>query len=326
MGQLFRKVFARLKALEKYPATLYYHLKDLIDSISSSQIFISNRKDTRNASMLLLIHSLEKGLSIVSGGRKFGGGKAETLAKLALECSYVDSNSPIVALSLSALKQYIESPNAELNANLLSNISALNSQSKASHEPPISGVKSISPCKFDFNSLMNFASSRSSIRNFSSTPLKQDQISNAIKFAQTAPSACNRQASRIHIFFKKDIQRILDVQLGDQGWGLYATTLFVITSNSSYFNTTYERSQALIDGGIFSMQFLMGLHAQGIASCCKMYVRTPSMDHKFRAVTNIPHNEIPILLILAGNYLDHEVSVPASWRFPESYVSFIHNS
>lgn len=113
----------------------------------------------------------------------------------------------------------------------------------------------------------------------------------------------------------EQIKKILDNQLGDQGWASGANTLFVITSNLSRFGGTYEHSQALIDGGLFAMNFDWGLHLQHIVSCFKMYVRESKRQKEFLRISEINPNEVPIVLILAGHYKDTTVYGPVSHRF-----------
>jgi len=68
----------------------------------------------------------------------------------------------------------------------------------------------------------------------------------------------------------------------------------------------------------------MGMHVQKIATCCKMYIRKPDLDKKFYIVTDIPKNEIPIMLILAGNYSDEIIKVPHSYRFSSTNRTVNH--
>ena len=111
---------------------------------------------------------------------------------------------------------------------------------------------------------------------------------------------------------------ILDLQLGDQGWCTNADTLFVRTGVATYFGGVYERHQAYIDGGLFAMNFIYGLHLQHIATCFKMFVRNPKVMKDFRKTCNIQENEIPIVLILAGHYSEESSECPVSSRFTVS--------
>lgn len=76
----------------------------------------------------------------------------------------------------------------------------------------------------------------------------------------------------------------------------------------------YERHQALIDGGLYAMNFVWGLHLNHIATCFKMFVRESKREKEFKKIANIPENEIPIVLIMAGHYKAEAVVSPKSVR------------
>lgn len=152
------------------------------------------------------------------------------------------------------------------------------------------------------------------MREYSEEPITEEEIEKAKLLAVTTPTACNRQASRVYVFKGEDIKKILATQLGDQGWCGNANTLFVITSNRSYFGGTYERMEPFIDGGLYAMNFVWGLHIQKIASCFKMFVRDPHLEIRFKKVTGISDAEIPIALIMAGHYKNIPVYSPISYR------------
>lgn len=62
------------------------------------------------------------------------------------------------------------------------------------------------------------------------------------------------------------------------------------------------------------MNFVYGLHLNHVATCFKMFVREPKREKDFKKLANIPENEIPIILILAGHYKDAQVVSPKSVR------------
>ena len=120
------------------------------------------------------------------------------------------------------------------------------------------------------------------------------------------------------------INDVLENQLGNQGQANNADKLIVITSDLNFFGGVFERNQAFIDGGLFAMQFVMGLHCQKIATCCKMYIRTPKIDRDFYKITSINKKEVPIMLILIGHYSETIVKAPYSYRFPVNKILNYH--
>lgn len=74
-----------------------------------------------------------------------------------------------------------------------------------------------------------FVKSRHSIRHFNSTPVKIDDLKEAINLARYTPSACNRQGWRTRIIVDRDIIRgILENQNGNRGFGQEIDKLLVI--------------------------------------------------------------------------------------------------
>ena len=281
-------------------------------------------KQQRQAKLLLNLHALEKGLSFPDPREGWGYQKAFLLSKYThkyiTDCGIDD----LARLSVGVLDAFINDPLTGKSETLIHNVELLK-QIGIEKKDLIGGVKFVQKdlINFNFQELYNVASLRSSVRHYSEKDITSQEIENAVKYAQTAPSVCNRQACKIHVF-SDNFNDILDVQLGNKGWAHKANKLFVVTADLNFFGSVYERNQPYIDGGMFAMQFVMGMHVQKIATCCKMYIRKPDLDKKFYIVTDIPKNEIPIMLILAGNYSDEIIKVPHSYRFSSTNRTVNH--
>lgn len=184
-------------------------------------------------------------------------------------------------------------------------------------------VKECYPPHFDRGQIEEFFASRHSVRDFSDEEVTDGEIAEAMRIARMTPTACNRQTSKVYAFRDKGIRdRIIDLQLGDQGWCGNASVLFLITGNQSFFGGAAEREQVYIDGGLFAMNFVWGLHLARVASCFKMFVRNPSLQRKLYRVLDIPGNEVPIVLVLAGHYKREPLLRPASYRFDRPCVDY----
>ncbi len=62
------------------------------------------------------------------------------------------------------------------------------------------------------------------------------------------------------------------------------------------------------------MNLVMALHAQKIASCCKMFIQQPGLEKRFKKTAGIQVCERPVMLVLAGHYPRREVLAPLSRR------------
>src|SRR5690606_17298019 len=73
-----------------------------------------------------------------------------------------------------------------------------------------------------------FSNSRFSLRNYSEKMVPIDIIESALILAQNAPSACNRQTVRTHVFTDPEwIEEILVLQGGNRGFGHLSNKLII---------------------------------------------------------------------------------------------------
>ena len=168
-----------------------------------------------------------------------------------------------------------------------------------------------------------FIESRVSIRNFSSEEISKDEITNAVNVARIAPSVCNRQSWKTHVYMNPDdINTLLKYQHGNAGFGDTIKVLVLITTDIRAF-TNLESNQVFIDGGIFSMNLILALHAGGLGSCA-MNTCVPYVDEKkIKLIGNIPENERLIMMLGVGK-LKSEFKVPVSNKKDSDQIMRFH--
>lgn len=290
---------------------------------SLSLSWVHQTKEKQLARIMLSMHGLEKGMSFTENAREFGGEKAKTLAKQLSGYLTTFSVDDTCIIALNVLHEYLNNPHSTHNKSIRADITSLLDAHSDVVQDGYAGIKNVSePPAFDKEAIETFFSSRSSVRAYSEQLVNDEEIASALRIASYTPSACNRQTSRVHVF--RDEQRmkaIINNQLGNQNWCDNATILFVVTSKASYFGGEYERYQALIDGGLYAMNFVYGLHLNHVASCFKMFVRGVSIEKRFKRIAGIPADEIPIVLILAGHYKKSTVCCPKSVRLPVKAIT-----
>ena len=166
--------------------------------------------------------------------------------------------------------------------------------------------------KGNFKSL---ALSRYSIRQYSSCAIDFETISEVIDIARKTPSVCNRQGW--HVYVTQDDHKkkaILELQSGNRGFGHNADCLFVVTVDIAAFTGPYERNEAFIDGGLFSMSVLYALHYCGIGACPLNWMTCAKTDSRLRKLISSKPSETAIMIIAAGN-IPEEVTVSRSVRY-----------
>ncbi len=306
-------------SLKNFFLLLYSYIYDykVYKNSKSSKYHIANIE----RSILLIVHALEKGLSFAHKKKNWGGEKAYELCRLLDNCYLKYINQDIKSLAVNILSCYKEDDFSCKEKCLVDNIESIINRNRNLIDEKYIGVKQINePPFFNEQQIVSFFDNRISVRYFSDLKLTDEEIKKAINFAKCTPTACNRQSSKVYVFRQKDkMKEILDNQMGDQGWCKNASALIVITGNESYFNGTYERRQVFIDGGLYAMNFVYGLHLQHIASCYKMFISEPRREKKFKKLCNIPNNEVPIVLILSGHYNQYPTYSPLSKKIETKY-------
>jgi nitroreductase len=165
-----------------------------------------------------------------------------------------------------------------------------------------------------------FFESRVSVRDFAAGPVDVADIEFAVRAAQKAPAVCNRQYSRVYLIDDpKKVQTALRIQGGARGFADHVAAVAVITTNLRNFWTAGERMQPWTDGGMFSMSFVLGLHARGLGSVCLNWSKTASVDRAFRDAFDLPEEEVIVMLVAIGP-LPEQFRAAVSPRAPMNHA------
>ncbi len=180
------------------------------------------------------------------------------------------------------------------------------------------------PGKTDFINFEAFAKSRHSVRIFKNAPLDIETLEKAVLIAQTAPSACNRQSTRVHAVYSPSM--IKDIMEFHKGTSCFTPpgAILVLTGDLSYYISEYERHTVFIDGGLFMMNLLYALHYVGLATIPVIWGSIPENDSWLRKLCSIPEQEFILGLIFVGYFPDKEIPVALSRRRPLNQILFHH--
>lgn len=307
----------------------YYDLKRYF-SYSSTQS--SDNEIKLIAEMIRYYHVVEKGLTMPQ--TRLGFGK-ELILSLCNMCEkyvtlYNCTNDQFLHTIniLNEYKFFHEKNNYQLDNIIISSIENLNLKvQKVNFE--IEFQISISKDEYFKNincSFVDFSNSRHSVRNFNSeVELDVDRICQAIQLAKNTPSACNRQPWRTYVFSNKNqIKKILELQGGNRGFGHLTNKLVIITSEVGGFFGVHERNQAFIDGGMYAMNLLFGLHHYEIATCILNCSHSKAKDIQMRKICNINESEVFIAMIACG-IPPNEFKIATSKRFEIEVTNRIIN-
>lgn len=300
---------------------VYYRLKyySFFHYWKSYDIQYNNKKCGKEAALttlLILTHVLEKGLTMPNRRLGFGQPRVRELIRNCKECITLFGSESIEIQE--AIKDLIEYKNIHIEANysipndIIADVETLSKyvNSYTMHNNLVLSKDEV------FNKCTSFyelAHKRRTIRNFLDVPVENEILRKCIELAQTAPSACNRQSTRVTIVESKEkIDCVVKLQNGNRGFGHLANKYLLISSEQGAWDITQKRS-AYIDAGIFCMNLLYALHDNGIAACTLNAHLEPYEIEELRDVLSIPQSEVPIVFIAVG-YPPEKMMVAKSQR------------
>lgn len=136
-----------------------------------------------------------------------------------------------------------------------------------------------------------------------------------------APSACNRQSTRVYILDHKDFDIISRWTGGVKTFLHTVDKLLIITGQMSAFEKD-EYFQYSVNAGIFTGYLTLSLHAVGIGACVlQRPLLKDIMWENLQKRLNIPMDEQVVCAMAIGVPVN-EMKVPQSFRLP--YERIVH--
>lgn len=286
--------------------------------------------ETLKANLILVIHTVEKGLTMPETRLGFGQDKITIMSTLLDKIIPLESDSFELIYAKSVLEEYLDFhekrgfifPEKTLTSlqSMIGKIGTEKSQTDSllSKQLHFSREEFFSPLHQDFK---EFSFSRHSVRNYIQKPIDKDVFIRVAEIANQAPSSCNRQSCRMHVVVEREkIERVLSVQGGSRGFGHLAAAVIIVTSDLHSFYDVQERSQPAINSGFFGMNILYALHAEQLGACVLNWSSTKKKDLQLRKlVPSISDSEQVEFLISCG-YPPEEFDVALSKRRSTSEI------
>lgn len=269
------------------------------------------------ARIIATYHNIEKGLSLPSPRPGFGERNLRILLDL-LALPRLDQQHPSVIVARHVLAAYLAF-NEEVGCNDVPYRGEIEQAVARLVElrPGSGGLRKVT--KADVIAATEavtdrFFLERHSVRQFSGEPVETAAIERAVTLALKSPAVCNRQNSKVYVASDPEVkQRLLKFQGGSNGFGEGIDKVLIVTVRLSYFWGSGERHQAWVDGGLFSMSLLLGLHSQALGAVCLNWSRSTADSEKLRDMVGMEKDEIVIMMIGVGHLRD-EFVVPVSHR------------
>ena len=282
----------------------------------------------------MLTHAIEKGFSLKDVRVDFGVAKMQAL--VGMLNNYVDKygydDNLRVPISLVFAYQQFKEEHHVLTEELEELFAKVESIVKKRHfnkgDFVFAGTKEVKRQDMmnlgsvDFPTL---AKNRHAIRNFANFTrgdLLEEIISEAINIAKYSPSACNRQAYRVHVYKGEEKTRILKAQGSAAPFSDGAEMAIIITGDMNRYYS-FEQHLMYVDASLFAMSFMYVLTAKGVANIPLTQCIKRKALKRIRTEFKIPQNEIPVIMLAIGEYPE-EMKVARSERMSYNDFTILH--
>lgn len=283
-----------------------------------------HKNENLKANLLMVIHTIEKGLTMPNAHTNFGKDRIYSLIFLVKQLTNNHSDNKNifeVQYALSTLNDYIlfhKMRNKEIEPTLLDCIQQLTqslSYSLGQDKYAQYFFTNETFFKFAQSDFREFALSRHSVRNYIDEEIPDEILTKVIEIANTSPSSCNRQTCQAYIIKNKNlIQKVSSVQGGCRGFGDLAVAIIVVTSKLTSFYDMQDRLQPSINAGFYGMNLLYALHYYHIGACVLNWSYTKKRDLQLRELLPQIKDEEQICFLISCGYPADKFSVALSKR------------
>lgn len=271
-------------------------------------------------------HTIEKGLTLPKPKPHFGREKIKGLLKM--NAGWTPPKEELSrSMLVGALSEYRKAFATEPAPDVSLTESIDGFLKTHSDSPSTGGVRHGMERRREENtSVVCFLESRFSAREFGQSALSDEDIIEVARIAQRAPSQCNRQSSRLHVYRNQaKVRELIGLQGGGRGFAENVPTLFVVTSEITGWAGPTQRNQPYMDGGLYAMMLLLALDAKGFLTCPLNLAVSHRTERAIKLAGNIPARERLIVMVAAGPQPGHPVRAAASPRWPPEAVCTCHD-
>lgn len=256
-------------------------------------------------STLLVAHALEKGMGIQNVKKGYGIEKAKNLCELLQELKAAGrENEYAYQEGLAVLWAYIrfqESTGVDVGeirgqAEKLGSSNISNAGYKVFTKEELTNGTDI-----DFGA---FLGSKHSVRKMTEQEITREEMETAVRYAGRAPSACNRQPSKVYYSLDHEKNKALAALVpGNKGFSEDIPYYCVVTADRTLFGSN-EMFQWFVNGGIFVGYFVLALHSFGIGSCVFQWPAFNDQEQNLRDLIHAGEREAIIAIVGYGKYPD----------------------
>lgn len=279
------------------------------------------------AELIRNTHSIEKGLSISNPRLGFGHTKQKDMMKRICMLEKHDSSyyGEVCRMAAAALREYVDyHQSCGYHDEMIDEIETFLGEREnlfSSDGEKYGGTKILnkSEINFDMDGIEKFFNTRHSIRDFTDEKVDAQKLKKALKLAQRAPSACNRQAVRVYVLGEKTKNLILGQLEGVGGFQKEVGKYVMITAKISSYRSG-EINQYIVSASMYAAYLTLTLHAYGFGACViQRDVTWNKHWDSLRKKLGISKDEQIICLVAVGNLKD-TCRVPVSHRLDSDEI------
>jgi nitroreductase len=284
---MIKHIYKFMFMLKEYVIDIYLYTK------YNQKSPFSNRIKSREYSMVIESHKIEKGLSLHNPRPLFGEKVVSDLkSRICGDDSFAEK------MTKGALYDYYKS----FREHLSDSDNEYFDSTVLDWEVDLGGA---SPCldvdKKWSKEVFDFSISRRSVRQYLPGAVPEDLIRSVIQVANNAPSQCNRQSVRIrYLCESEDIAKALSLQGCAGSFSKEVDNLFIVYSEISAWSGPQQRNQMFVDGGIFVMKLLDSLWLHNLGGCCLNAALKHDDERKIKIISKIPEDTRLIAMIAFG--------------------------
>ena len=281
---------------------------------SNYYIESAKKRNDFRYSIMLVAHSLEKGMCFPNP-RPFGAEKVKEMMNYLNQYSEVRKQEFEYRLGISVLFAWIDFYDFHgwQKENSYKEVKSFLSD-KNRDTAIVAGCKKYTPTRADSNIYEEMYLSRHSVRDYQEKKIDISDVQFALKCFVETPTACNRQMCRVYYIQTNELINLMNkAVIGIPGFNKKTVNFFIITYDLASFAYSGERQQGLFNAGLCTLNFINGLHAKGIGSCCLQWSNKCNEDIIVRKKLGLKGSERIGIVIGAGYYLDN-YTIPCSVR------------
>lgn len=296
------KVVTLVKVIIFLPHFLYETIYRMLWNLWNSYSIVKN-ETVDLAELSIVSHILEKGITMPERRLGFGYDNVRGVIRRIKQIIIKYSSHHIeIQSAISDLEQYYKihkEAKFELPADIDAGVNEILKYKQYETQPCFEITKG----EFfkETNKFADFAKQRHSVRWYSDIPVTDDEIVKVIKLAQTAPSACNRQGTKVYVISTEEKKKeVLKLQKGNRGFGNKAERILLVTNNMNKYKYS-NKDMAFTDSGIFTMNLLYALHYYKICACTLNAALSIKKERTLRKIIGYSKSEFPVVFISIGH-------------------------